>query len=96
MFSTFFFANEIVEMSSVMRKPDLAYTKTVAQISCTVTAANQCFVFPTLIGQSLYFLNLKSEASSHLLWLYSPGCVRPGLKPQRQLLSRRGLIFGIL
>ena len=34
----------------------------------------------------------KSEisSSSHLLWLYSPVCVRPGRKPQRPVFSQRG------
>ena len=43
-----------------------------------------CFSY---IEQSLYFLNLKFQTSSHLLWLYSPSCVRPGRKPQRQVFS---------
>ena len=29
----------------------------------------------------MYFLNPKFQASSHLLWLYSPVCVGPGRKP---------------
>ena len=33
------------------------------------------FVFATRIVQSLYFLNPKFQASSRLLWLYSPVCV---------------------
>ena len=33
--------------------------------------------------QSLYFLKPKFQASSHLLWLYSPVCVGPGRKPER-------------
>ena len=48
------------------------------------------FVFPTLIVQSLFFLNAKFQASSHLLWLYSPVCVGPGRKPQRPVFSQRG------
>ena len=39
----------------------------------TVTA-DQCLCFPTKIVQSLYFLNQKFQASSHLLWLYSLVC----------------------
>ena len=34
-------------------------------------------LFATRIVQSLYFLNPKFQASSHLLWLYSPVCVGP-------------------
>ena len=43
-------------------------------------AADQPFVFATLIVQSLYFLNPKLQISSYLLWLYSPDCVGPGYK----------------
>ena len=48
------------------------------------------FVFATRIVQSLFFLNPKFQASSHLLWLYSPICVRPGRKPRRPVFSQRG------
>ena len=48
------------------------------------------FVFATRIVQSLYFLNPKFQASSHLLWLYSPVCVGPGRKPRRPVFSQRG------
>ena len=47
------------------------------------------FVFATRILQSLYFLNPKFQASSHLLWLYSPVCVRPGRKPRRPVFLYR-------
>ena len=33
------------------------------------------FVFATWIVQFLFYLNPKFQASSHLLWLYSPVCV---------------------
>ena len=36
-------------------------------------------------------LRLKSQVSSHLLWLYSPICVRPGRKTRRPVFSQRGL-----
>ena len=52
--------------------------------------ADQRLVFATRIVQSLYFLNTKFQASSHFLWLYSPVCVGPGLKPQRPVFSQRG------
>ena len=52
--------------------------------------ADQRLVFTTYIVQSLYFLNPKFQASSHLLWLYSPVCVGPGRKPQRPVFSQRG------
>ena len=65
-----------------------AYAKTKSQISFAVTAKLiSAFVFATRIVQSLYFLNLKFQASRHLLWLYSPVYVRPGRKPRRQVFS---------
>ena len=51
------------------------------------------FVFATRIVQSLFFLNPKFQASSHLLWLHSPPCVRPGRKPRRPVFSQRGSIM---
>ena len=58
-----------------MRKPAFCtYVKTKAQIMISA------FVFATHRVQSLSFLNPKFQASSHLLWLYSPVCVRPGRK----------------
>ena len=39
------------------------------------------FVFTTWMIQSLYFLNPKFQASSHLQWLYSLVCARPGQNP---------------
>ena len=48
------------------------------------------FVFATEIVRSLFFLNLKFNASSHLLWLYSLVCVGPGRKPRRPVFSQRG------
>ena len=69
-----------------------AYAKTKTQISFAVTAKLiSVFVFATRIVQSLYFLNPKFRASSHLQWLSSPVCVGPGRKPRRPVFSRRGL-----
>ena len=48
-----------------------------------------CFRY---IVQSLYYLNPKSQVTSHLLWLYSPVCVGPGRKPRRPVFSQRGSI----
>ena len=42
------------------------------------------------IVQYLCFLNSKFQTSSHLLWLYSWVCVRPGRKFLRQVLSCHG------
>ena len=70
-------------MSRVVRKPVFAYAKTKTQISFAVTAKLiSAFVFATQIVQSLYFLNMKLQASSHLLWQHSPVCVGPGRKPR--------------
>ena len=57
---------------------------------CITAKLISTFVFATQIVQSLYFLNPKFQASSHLLRLYSPVCVRPGRKPRRLFFSQRG------
>ena len=60
-----------------------AYAKTEAQTSYEVTAKLiSAFVFATQTVQSLFLLNPKFQASSLLLLLYRPVCVRPGLKTQ--------------
>ena len=70
-------------LSLVVRKRLFAYAKTKTQISFAVTAKLiSAFVFATGIVQSLYYLNPKFQASSHLLWLYSLVCVGPGRKPE--------------
>ena len=48
------------------------------------------FVFAIWLVQFLYYLYPKFQASSHLLWLYSLVCVRPGRKPRRPVFSQRG------
>ena len=71
-----------------------AYAKTKTQISFAITAKLiSAFVFAIRIVQSLYYLNPKFQASSHLLWLYSPVCVRPGQKPRRPVFSERGSYY---
>ena len=81
------------EMSLVVRKPVFAYAKTKTQISFAVTAKLiSAFVFPTRIVQSLYFLNTKFQASSHLMRLCSPVSVGPGRKSRRPVFSRRGSV----
>ena len=78
-------------MSRVVRKWAFAYAKTKTQISFAVTAKLiSAFVFATRRVQFLFYLNLKFQASSHLLWLYSPVCVGPGRKPRRPVFSQRG------
>ena len=69
----------------------VAYAKTKMQISCAVTAQLiSDFVFATWIVRSLFYLNPKFQASSHLLWVYSLVCVGPGQKPRRPVFSQRG------
>ena len=50
--------------------------------------ADQRLCFAIRIVKSLYYLNPKFHASSHLLWLYSPVCVGPGRKPRRPVFSQ--------
>ena len=78
-------------MSRVMRKPAfcICENKDADQLRGTAKLIS-AFVFATWIGQSLYFLNPKFQASSHLLWLYSPVCVGTGWKPRRPVFSQRG------
>ena len=66
-------------MSLVMRKAAFCIymQKQRRSFSCTVTAQLiSAFVFATPIVQSLFFLNPKLQATSHLLRLCSPVCVR--------------------
>ena len=49
-----------------------AYAKTKTQISCAVTAQLlSAFVSAIRIVQSIYYLNPKCQASSHLMCVYS-------------------------
>ena len=68
----------------VMRKPAFAYA------FCN-RAVDQRLWFLYIV-QSVYFPNLKFQASSHLLCPCSPVCVRHGRKqkPQREVSSCRG------
>ena len=80
-------------LSLVVRKPFFlfAYAKTKTQISFAVTTKLiSAFVFATRIVQSLFFLNPKFQASSHLLRLYSLVCIGPVRKPRRPVFSQRG------
>ena len=51
---------------------------------------SSAFVFAIRIVRSLFYLNSKLQASSHLLLLYSPVCVGPGWKPRKPVFSQRG------
>ena len=74
-----------------MRKPDFCICENKDADQFAVTAKLiSAFDFATQIVQFLYFLNPKFQASSHLLWQYSPVCVGPGRKPRRPVFSERG------
>ena len=78
-------------LSRIVRKRAFAYAKTKTQISCAVTAQlNSAFVFAIRTVQSLFYLNPKFQASSHLLWLYSSVCVGPSRKTRKPVFSQRG------
>ena len=74
--------NLACHMSRVMRKP--------AFCICENKDADQLRGSAPLLVQSLFFLNPKFQATSHLLWLYSLVCVGPGRKPRRPVFSQRG------
>ena len=76
-------------LSCVMRKPNFSYAKTKVQISFAVTAKLiSTFVFTTRLAQ-FFFLNLKFQASVHLLQLHKPVYVRLGQKTLRPFFSCR-------
>ena len=61
------------------------------QISFAVTAKLiSAFVFATRIERFLFFPYPKFQVSSHLLYLYSSICVRPGRKSRRPVFSHCG------
>ena len=71
-----------------MRNQFYASAKTKSQINFAVTdRLINTFVFATQIVKYFFFLNLKFQASSHLLWLYSLFCVGPGWKSRKQVFS---------
>ena len=75
-----------------MRKPDfcICENKDADQLRGNRAKLISAFVFAAWIVQSLYYLTPKFQASSYLLWLYSPVCVGPGRKPRRPVFSERG------
>ena len=76
----------MAHMSGVKRKPAF----------CTHENkdADQLPVIHYSNSTSLFFINPKFQASRHILWLYSPVCVRPGQKPRRPGFSQRAHIVG--
>ena len=74
-----------------MRKPAFCICENKdADKLCNNAQLISAFVFTIRIVQSLYYLNPKFQASSHLLWLYRSVCVGPGRKPRRPVFSQRG------
>ena len=65
------------------------FTDKMVYITSVTAKLISAFVFATRIVRSLFYLNPKFQASSHLLWLYSPVCVRPGRKPRKLVFSQR-------
>ena len=81
--------------SRIMRKPAFyIYENKGADQLCGNHAADQhlCFRYTdsTIPDYPFSSYNLKFQVSCHLMWLYSPVCVRYGWKPGRQFFSQRG------
>ena len=80
-----------IYMSGIMRKTAFCICENKTQLSFAVAAKLiSAFVFATRIVQTLYYLYLKFQASSHLLWLYIRVCVGPGQMSRRPGFSQRG------
>ena len=87
-------------MSLHLRKPDICICENkAADQLCNNCTTDRCaittqlisaFVFATRIVQSLYFLNPKFRASSHLQWLHSLVCVGHCREPRRPVFSEWG------
>ena len=76
-----------------MRKPAFCICENKDADQLRTAKLISVFVFATQIVQSLYFLNPKFQASSHLLLLYSLVCVGPGWKPERWFSHHEAQIF---
>ena len=57
------------------------------QISCVDTSEHLFRYIDSYIVHSLYLLKLTFQASSHILWLYSPVCIGSGRNPRTQTFS---------
>ena len=77
------------EMRRVLRKPAfcICENKDTDQLHCNCEA-DQRLRFRYI--DTLFFLNTKFQASSHLLWLYSQVCVGPRRKHRRPVFSQQG------
>ena len=76
------------KMSLVLRKLTFLHMLKQRRRSATAQLVG-AFVFTAYIVRLLLFLNPNFQASSHLLWLYSPICVRRGRKPLRLVFSHK-------
>ena len=63
-----------------LRHEKSAFLRMQKQRRRSAVRKHSTFVFATKIVQSVFFLNPKFQASSHLLWLYRLFCVGPGQK----------------
>ena len=80
------------DLSLVMRKPVfcICENKDADQLRGNREAGQRlCFQYTDSTIPVL--LSPKFQASSYLLWLYSPVCVGPGRKPRRPVFSQRVL-----
>ena len=78
-------------LSLVMRKPAfcICKNKEADQLRGNYEADQRlCFRYTDSTTPLLYIYP-KVQASSHLLWLYSPVCVEPGQKSRRPVFSQR-------
>ena len=72
-------AKVVLKWAASWENQQSEYAKTKTQISfAVIVKLISAFVFATWIVQSLYFLNTKFQASSHLQWMHRLACVRPG------------------
>ena len=78
-----FFCKYLKYISRLMRKQTICIceNKDPDQLRGNREADQRLFVFATWIVHFLFFLNPKFQASSLLLLLHSPACVRPGQNP---------------
>ena len=76
-------------MSRVVTKPDFGICENKDAEHAKLISA---FIFATRIVRFLYLLISKFQASSSLLWLYSPVCIGPGRKPRKPFFLTSRLI----
>ena len=72
-----------------MRKPAFCICENKDADQLRVNREADQHLFFCYIASAILLLP-KFQASSHLLWLYSPVCVGPGQKPRRPVFSQRG------